>query len=198
MYYPRRSGALHIVSQFHPDRERRRLGRVPLAFAAAACLCEMACSGSMPGNPAPRIFDLVSAGLDALDEGVEPVKIAIAFGLAFLSELGFAPRLEACVLCGGDLPSGASALSFERGGALCSACRHTLPSQEITPSTHKALRYLGRSLYKGVGRLALSRADATEGLSTVLGFFQAQIGRRVKSGQFFLHLLVEERLDHVA
>jgi DNA repair protein RecO (recombination protein O) len=96
-----------------------------------------------------RVFNLLFHALDALDSGEGgSVRAAVeaAFGLKLSVLAGYAPKLDACALCGRDLDEGAQEgrplrYAPSLGGALCPDCR-AQDAFPIPPDTPKALRDL--------------------------------------------------------
>lgn len=48
----------------------------------------------------PVLFDLLNKALFAIKNGADPLLIAVAFQLKFVSFMGYRPQLEGCSLCG--------------------------------------------------------------------------------------------------
>ncbi|QYJ14739.1 DNA repair protein RecO [Rubrobacter xylanophilus DSM 9941] len=96
---------------------RERLDRLEAAAGMARML--RALSGEAPDR---RVFNLLYRALDAL-EGTEGGfgLVEAAFGLKLAVVSGYAPRLEECVGCGGDLGE-ATRFAPGAGGFLCRDC----------------------------------------------------------------------------
>lgn len=122
--YIKPQGDLHTMKDFSAVRSRASLSLDILRFAGAACLAELVLSHAEQ-EPHPELFDTVEDELDRL-EGVDRDQVAPAILSALwrvTSAFGFAPELEACVLCGTPVEDDALArFDFDAGGVRCEAC----------------------------------------------------------------------------
>lgn len=88
------------------------------------------------GAPHPSLYALTVAGLERLERaraGTER-RWETWHRLAAAGELGVAPRLDACVGCGRELPDGGElAFSIGEGGLVCPGCA-TRPGQRTLPA----------------------------------------------------------------
>ena len=114
---------LHPLTQFEATATHQRLATDVRRFAAGSALAELALKCA-PADPQPQVFDAVSAGFAALEhteeDSTDAVALLACWGLVV--SLGFAPTLDACVVC--DRPiSGRVAFSAAQGGALCAIHR---------------------------------------------------------------------------
>lgn len=108
-------------------QRRRGPTRDLRSFRAATTALELAAIGSRPGQPEPRLFDLLSGALDALDRGeADPEAILVEFELGFLREHGLAPALARCASCDAEAPAEGApprvVFSAAAGGRLCRPC----------------------------------------------------------------------------
>jgi DNA repair protein RecO len=78
-----------------------------------------------PGEPQPRIFQLLSSTLSALaaDQSDQRLSIYVHFVLRLLRLAGFQPQLDECASCG-DGAMRQAFWSISQGGALCERCLH--------------------------------------------------------------------------
>lgn len=102
----------------------------PGRFAAAGLLAEILLSACQPGDPYPEVFAAVLNACHALNAGEEAMTALLPCLQAVLQGLGFAPRLDRCVLCGESHPTGA-VLSPGSGGLVCNVClQRRLPAAD--------------------------------------------------------------------
>ena len=105
---------------------RNRLTTDLQAYGSGLCGLELAQLAARAGQDESQLFDLLQACLDGLEEGRVPADLTlVVFELAFLQNLGLAPALETCAVCGGPAPAvrgRRAAFSAEAGGRLCRAC----------------------------------------------------------------------------
>lgn len=124
VYYAREHSGVPIARECVPLKTRSRLRTDWRAALCAGYSGSLATYGTMPGQPAPAVYDLLSTLLDFVTEHGARRTVLAWFELALLSALGVAPRLDSCALCGSTAaPSLQSGVSLRHGGAICSNCR---------------------------------------------------------------------------
>lgn len=69
----------------------------------------------------PILFDLLNKALIAIKNGEEPLLIAVAFQLKFVSFMGYRPQLDICSSCG-NTNSQIWRFSSSKGGVFCEDC----------------------------------------------------------------------------
>jgi DNA repair protein RecO (recombination protein O) len=135
---------LHTMKDFTAARSRAALSLDILRFAGAACLAELVLSHAEQ-EPHPELFDRVEAELDRV-EGVDREQVAPAILSALwrvTSAFGFAPELEACVLCGRPLDDRPLArFDFDAGGVRCESCGAGPVGPRVGPTARRQLRDL--------------------------------------------------------
>ncbi len=124
---PARHGDLHLLTAFDVVYVPAGLAATLERYAPALALAEVMLRFS-PEAPHPEAFDVLLEALHDLAE--TPPDRAGPRGLRWLwrlvSELGFGPALDACVLDGAPVPAtGSLPFSPAEGGALCPACART-------------------------------------------------------------------------
>jgi DNA repair protein RecO (recombination protein O) len=106
----------------------------------------------------PVCFALLLRGLRALDAGVAPARVQLAFTLRLLDLLGHRPRLDRCGRCG--RPVGTQGIAFDatEGCVICGSCRAGGPP--LAPAVAAALRGLQTASWEA--RLGARLAPAVE------------------------------------
>jgi DNA repair protein RecO (recombination protein O) len=121
------SGGLDLLTEAQVAERFPHLRTDLQALYAGYYVAELLADGTQDYDPHPALFD---AALDTLrglaDPADRPGRVS-AFELAWLRELGYSPRLDACAACGKDLSGPAAAGSRvgygpTAGGVLCPAC----------------------------------------------------------------------------
>jgi DNA repair protein RecO (recombination protein O) len=139
--YIRPTRDLQTLGSFDLARTRQRLGRDLLRFGGASLLAELVLrTGSE--EPTEGLYDAVSHGLDRLqdapDVGVEAAVLAVTWHV--ISLLGFEPGLDACIVCGADIPDeGDVSFDYSAGGLRCTPCAAGLPGRRIPARARVAL-----------------------------------------------------------
>lgn len=137
------------------EREQRELVRLdyadtlrsPLASSASdACayasyFAELLDEWAHDNDPQERLFRLGVAVLDALADGVSPVRLARYFEYWLLRLQGVYPSIHACPRCGQGLVAGA-VLEPRSHWFLCPQCARPEPGVTLSPAT---LRFLGEA-----------------------------------------------------
>lgn len=94
------------------------------------------------GAPAGALFRLMAISLPRL-EATDPARTGrweAYHRAAALELLGLAPRIEACAMCGRELPDGgAMGFTCEEGGVVCATCHAARPGSRPLPSAQYAL-----------------------------------------------------------
>lgn len=144
---------LQTLGGFDLTRTRQSLGRDLLRFGGASLLAELVLrTGSE--EPTEGLYDAVAQGLDRLQAAEEcNVEVAVlAVTWHVVSLLGFVPELEACILCGTDIPdAGEVTFDYSAGGLRCGTCAAGLPGRRIPTHARSALRAFIRGDAADVG-----------------------------------------------
>lgn len=133
---------LHALTAFDSPRARPALAGSLRRFGAAAALGELCIRF---GTEAPAtLHDELAAGLDALAvaDDASAASCALAVAWRLVAELGFAPAVDQCALCHRALaPDDETHFAHRAGGAVCAACRATVPDARALPAAaREALR----------------------------------------------------------
>jgi DNA repair protein RecO (recombination protein O) len=106
---------VEVVEAF--PRLREDLDRV----AAASTMAEAVDAVAQEKEPSVALFELLAAGLRALEPGPAHPDLVVAFLLHLAGVVGVAPAFEACAACGRS--DSLERFSFSAGGVVCAACR---------------------------------------------------------------------------
>ena len=133
---------LHALTAFDSPRARPALAGSLRRFGAAAALGELCIRF---GTEAPAsLHDELAAGLDAqaAADDASAVLCALAVAWRIVAELGFAPSVDQCALCHRDLvPGEETHFAHRAGGAVCAACRESVPgARSLPPAARAALQ----------------------------------------------------------
>jgi DNA repair protein RecO (recombination protein O) len=121
---------LDVVTQAEVVQAFPRLRSDYPALLAASAMAEAASLLAPEGERVPRIYALLLAGLELLEEGRAPAwAVSHAFALRFLAASGFAPSIGSCAGCG--RPGRFQAFSPTSGGSFCPRCA---PPGSLRPS----------------------------------------------------------------
>jgi DNA repair protein RecO (recombination protein O) len=155
----------------------------PERFAAASIVIELVDAFCEPDLAQPEIYALLTAALTALARSKEPLALLPRFEMRLLHEMGLAPRLDACMVCGRALDGGA--LDVEQGGVACARCAGSWRSAlHLDEADFLSLRALAAT-QKTVVR-ATSRAAAA-----VDALVAHHLGRKPKAGAHALEFVRE-------
>ncbi len=107
-------------------------------LTCAAHAAELVLDCVREGDPAPEIYRLALRTLHALSRPDRDPKLTVrAFEMRLMGLIGFAPCLEACVVCGEPPPADAPVrFSYGRCGVVCpkDACRRVAGASEPLPA----------------------------------------------------------------
>src|SRR5690606_20888799 len=139
--YIRSTRDLQTLGGFELARGRQGLGRDLLRFGGASLLAELVLrTASEEAHPA--LFDAASAGLDRLVQaGADTLEVCVlAVTWHAIAVLGFAPELDACIVCGRAVDPDADVMfDYAAGGLRCDACAAGLPGRRIPARARAAL-----------------------------------------------------------
>lgn len=136
------SDALDLLTEAKLERRFRPAGRDLSNWYGGYYVAELLNELTDDSDPQPELFDAARVTLARLSSGGIPVGLCVLrFELLALRTLGHLPLLEACVECGGAIPTGGR-ISFGllAGGALCSACRPG--KKQVVSLSAEAMRLL--------------------------------------------------------
>lgn len=128
----RARGAMPTLAQAQAERVRLELRGSLEAIALGSYALELSRAVSPEGQDATAQFTLTEALLDHLEAAPATVALRRAFELKTLVELGYAPDLGACAVCGRDDLERAW-LDLVQGGVLCPL--HRGQAREVGPKT---------------------------------------------------------------
>ena len=157
-------------------------------LSQAMYVCELADLFTEEGSPSRRLYDLVVAILNALDDAPPDLWLLIRwFEHRLLDATGFRPQLELCVECGDELQPADHVLDLAAGGVLCPDCRTLGYGRKIavSQSAMRVLRHLRRARdAASVGAPKLPDKIREEVERVQSRYIRAIIERDVKSADF--------------
>lgn len=126
----------------------------------------------------PVVFDLLVGTLVGIDESknLEKAKVfATNFQLKFLSQIGYLPQLQNCVVCNQEIRPETNFLAPYLGGLVDKNCsREVLLSRSLSLEAIKALRFLVKTPLKDIYKLSLEQKllkELRDGLNFYTVFF---------------------------
>jgi DNA repair protein RecO (recombination protein O) len=99
-----------------------QIGSDLVAVAHGSYLIEVVRELLPTGQDDRQIFQHLVHGLEVLARGGPSPSLLRAFELQLLARIGCEPRLDACVVCGGDLDGEVFGFSVTQGGVICQRC----------------------------------------------------------------------------
>ncbi|HKT09094.1 MAG TPA: DNA repair protein RecO [Gemmatimonadaceae bacterium] len=135
---------LQTLGAFEITNARAGLGRDLGRFASASAVVELVLRFGAADDANQEMFDALADSLDRI-AGCDPEHAGEA-GLAgawqMVSQLGFAPSLDACALCHDELGDNAAApFNHAAGGVMCANCARQYPgSRALPPNARTAIR----------------------------------------------------------
>ncbi len=181
-----RSG-LNILSAFEVETAFPQL-RSDLQRLYAAChFAELVIGMTREEEPQAALFDLLAGGLKLVEVagGRALPALTASLELQLLALLGFAPSLDSCASCGGEVGRGAVSLSPAEGGALCAECRNRDPArQTVQAGTFQTLRHLATTSPERSQRMKLSRDDERRIREFLTAFEEWHLERKLRTSRF--------------
>jgi DNA repair protein RecO (recombination protein O) len=155
----RKNSGLDLLTEARAEERFAGLRANLNALYAGYYVAELLGDGTQDHDPHPLLFDEALLTLHALNAPLANVAaLTIRFELAWLNELGYRPRLDACAVCGA-VDWLKTAVRFVigalAGGLLCPVCE---PGQRdkrpISGAALVKLRELGQSGSEALGEIA--------------------------------------------
>ena len=117
----------------------------------------------------------------------DPVQVKAAFELRLMALAGFAPLLDACMVCGGSVEEGA-AFDIVGGGLLCPACGREKGGAALSPASLAALRHMVTAPAKKLYAFSLDGAAMAELGSLTERYTLSQMERRFSALDYYKSL----------
>ncbi len=139
--------SLEIVTQVEVQQSFPRLRLDINRLAHGLYLADLVGRSVEDDAPNPRLYGLLLSGLHQTEAVTPPELAARWFEIQLLGDLGYAPNLAECGVCGAPLPGDFArdelfALSASGGGALCPRHAHPEGNEDHSPLGMGALRLL--------------------------------------------------------
>lgn len=173
---------VELVRAFH--RVRSDVGR----FWMGCQLLEVARLGLREADPAPQLYALVVAALEALERGADPASLARVYQARALSALGYGLSVESCPTCAEPLSPGAAVYGSQVAGRI--TCRSCGPgeSRTLSPGAFQTLRAALRLPLERLGTLRISAPVEQELKPALEAALAAALGGRPRSFDGFCPL----------
>jgi len=149
----------------------------------ASYVAELLDVGLPEGKPHDDVFLLALATFSLFDLHGDLPLAARFFELRFLRQLGLAPDLEGCRVCGRRLFSSTFTLSPLHGGLLCAAC-HGKAAGLVSAGTAQVMRQLLNMDLHKLPSLKLSRQNHQEMREAVIPYLDYHLDYSAKARVF--------------
>lgn len=154
------------------------LARNTEIVSALAYLSELVMEFSPPGEPNEKVFRMVRAVLDALEESPEDLAAIMRYFEIWVLKLsGFYPDIRTCARCGQRLGENGLELSISDGGLCCGRC-HNRTELKVSPEAYNHLRSARHLSPVGFAR-ALKALDSSQ-KAQIAAFTEIFIGRALE------------------
>jgi DNA repair protein RecO (recombination protein O) len=163
----------------------RALAQLP-RFAVASSLAELIDQLTKPYIPDERLFHLLCAALERLNDP-EPLarRFADFLHLRALSILGYSPELSACLTCREDKEDGV--FDADHGGFRCSAC-----APQRGPALSRAARAALAAFLQDEGPALAPPELSADLVRRIRHFVRVKLDRPLRSDAFLTRALREE------
>jgi DNA repair protein RecO (recombination protein O) len=188
--------SLDIVSQCEIEQSFQGLRSDLQRLSRAAYFCDLLdkFTGDRDSASSEELFDLTVGALLLLQRAGRYLDgVVHAYELQLLSTVGYAPVVDACLVCGGNLERGGVGFSPSLGGTICSADRFR--ANDATALSPEALQLLTRLQTVDPGEaiaLAPSPRAAAEVAKAMRWFVRFRSERALKTADFLDQLRASE------
>ncbi|MCX8138846.1 MAG: DNA repair protein RecO [Gemmataceae bacterium] len=129
-------GGLDLLTEARLEQRFAILRKSLAALYVGYYLAELLAEGTQDYDPHPALYDTAISTLESLEAGRNPALSATEFELAWLREVGYSPRLDACAVCGGPVEGEDVVWTPAAGGVVCPQCRsRVLEGVRLSPSS---------------------------------------------------------------
>jgi DNA repair protein RecO (recombination protein O) len=133
---------LHLITQAEMIESYPALRKDLTGIALGSYVVELVDAFTYEEGSNLRLYDLILATLEALDQGENPDIVIHYYELHLLDLVGFRPELFNCVQCGKDIIEQNQFLSGALGGVVCPECISSLTGPGARPVSARTLKYL--------------------------------------------------------
>lgn len=137
----RQGRELQTLGTFEIAKSRADIGADLGRFASASAIVELVLRFGAVDETNEEMFDAVADALDriAASEPAHAGEAGLAGAWRLVSQLGFAPSLDACAVCHDALDANAAApFSHVAGGVVCARCARECPGARALPPAARA------------------------------------------------------------
>ncbi|MFH0925741.1 MAG: DNA repair protein RecO [bacterium] len=99
------------------------------------------------------IFDLMLTSLRLINNRVDVESLIRVFEIKLVDILGYAPRLDSCVICTVDMEKSDMVFSLDKGGLLCKRCG-TMRKRASFPISRGGIKFFRQGLNLGLDKLS--------------------------------------------
>jgi DNA repair protein RecO (recombination protein O) len=106
------------------------------------------------------------------------------FEVQLLGYMGYAPELQRCVVCRGEITPALNVFSPAQGGVVCQACRRPGVGRDLSVNALKLLRLMQRNPYTALARVRVDDDLHEELLATMQSYITYLLERELRSAHF--------------
>lgn len=130
------------------------------------------------GDHVPRLFDLVTHALSALEKTDAPKVLKLIYTLKVIQRLGFEPQILNCSVCGTD-ENLMSVFSVRSGGVVCRDCLpEVMDAKRVSLDSLKWINVALKSPYASIQGLVVSDTIISTVDSLLNQFVETHVARR--------------------
>ena len=130
------------------------------------------------------VYKLLADTLSLISEEEHRDRTLRWFELQFLGYLGYAPELQHCVQCGGEIAAVVNGWSPSQGGVVCASCRRVGIGRDLSVNALKVMRLMQRSPYSTISRVRIDPDLQTELTGVMQGYITYILERELRSAHF--------------
>lgn len=175
VFYRRENKELHIVNSFDIIESFQILREDLLKMAYCSYLAELIQQIELPEMPNTELFDLFLDILYMMKNSDDPEILVRAFEIRVLSNAGFNPNLDSCVVCSDEIRGINLLFDIEKGGVICGKCgsQNKIQTTSISLGTLELMRKMQQNSLEFITRLRMlesSRRELRRLLSNYIAF----------------------------
>jgi DNA repair protein RecO (recombination protein O) len=134
------------------------------------------------------VYKLVTDVFALISEEAHHDRVLRWYELQLLSYMGYAPELNQCVQCRGDLQPTTNGFSAAQGGVVCASCRRVGIGRDLSVNALKVLRLMQRNPYNAVSRIRIDPELSSELTGVMQSYITYLLERELRSAHFVRNL----------
>ncbi len=175
---------LDIVTQSETVDAYRALHEDLVRIAHASYTAELLDALTPDGQENYPVYRLAVETFGLISSEPHSARVLRWFEVQLLGYMGYAPELQRCVVCRGEIAPTLNVFSPTQGGVVCQSCRRPGVGRDISVNALKLLRLMQRTAYPALARVRIDDDLHQELLAIMQSYITYFLERELRSTHF--------------